>query len=63
MGIIGSLRVSNFSLFWVTDSPFYPSLFKSVFNGLLTGSGMDGTYHLATFKIITQGKPMWREYF
>src|SRR6476659_10139314 len=50
MGIIGSLRVSNFSLIWVTDSPFW-----SVYE--------DGFYHLPTFKIITQGKWLGPQYF
>jgi hypothetical protein len=52
MGIIGSLRVSNFSLIWVTDSPFLSFYLLK-----------DGFHHLATFKNITQGKPPGCEYF
>src|SRR3954453_5907988 len=53
MGIIGSLRASNFSLIWVTESPFsLVLLFLSFY--------WDGFHHLATFKNITQGKwPLW----
>src|SRR5260370_20410410 len=47
MGIMGSLRVSNFSLFWVTDSPF-----------VLSG-WTDPTPHYTRFKNITRGKDCW----
>src|SRR6478609_1987824 len=50
MGIIGSLRVSNFSLIWVTCR-----LFRSV--------PIDGFYHLPTFKNTTQGKCLLPEDF
>src|SRR5579864_3018738 len=50
MGIIGSLRVSNFSLIWVTCRLFVPLQRM-------------GFYHLPTFKNTTQGKRLWTAYF
>jgi len=61
MGIIGSLRVSNFSLIWVTDSPFL-SLLLGWLPPFLYFTVVVST-HLATFKNITQRKPPLCGYF
>src|SRR5215468_6543050 len=50
MGIIGSLRVSNFSLPWVTYSPLKAA----------SGSGLNQIFQC---KNITLSKYFWREYF